>query len=246
MKHKQPKQPKPLPNLHTVMGIGDLQYPFAHSDHMDFLYAVKRRYHPDVIVCIGDEVDFHALSDYDHSPTGMSAGEELTAARKDLGGLYELFPVVKSCISNHTSRPYRRAEKFGIPEDFIKGYRELLAAPRGWEWAQSWKIDDVMYFHGEGLSGKMAHLRAAERLMQSVVMGHLHTNAGIEYSANPFKLIFGFALGCLVDQDKYAFAYARHNIAKPILGCGIVDHGIPMFIPMRLRKDGSWTGRLVG
>lgn len=228
----------------TVLAISDTQFPFSHTDTFDFLDAITRKHHPTEIVHIGDEVDFHALSNYDHDPDGSSAGDEFKLAMKDMKELYAMFPNVKACISNHTARPYRRAFKFGIPRGFMKEYKELLQAPEGWEWRDKWVIDDVRYEHGEGMAGKYAHIRAAEQNMQSTVMGHLHSNAGIGYIANPRFLIFGMALGCLMDKDAYAASYGVHMKTKPVLGVGIIDRGIPTYVPMILAKGGRWVGKL--
>ena len=228
----------------TVLTISDIHYPFAHRDHLDFLQEVNEKYSPDEVVCIGDECDFHAISDWDHSPNGFSPQHEYKAALKDMHKLYALFPRVKSCISNHTARPYRRAYKFGIPEEFLKSYRDLLEAPKGWAWANKWEIDGIIYEHGEKVGGKFAHRVAATQNMQSTVIGHLHSNAGVSYVANPKFLIFGMAVGCLLDNDTYAFAYGKHAREKPILGVGVVDKGIPMFVPMLLQSGGRWVGKL--
>lgn len=229
-----------------VLSVPDLQYPFAHRDHLDFLEAVIEKYKPNAFINQGDEVDFHALGDYDHDPDGFSAGHELEAAVRDLEKLYKIIPKTKVCVSNHTSRPYRRAFKFGIPAAFIKSYKEFLNAPKGWEWADTWEIDNVLYEHGDspGVSGAMGAIRAALKNMQSTCIGHLHSYAGIQWSANAKHLIFGFNVGCLIDKDKYAFKYGKNLKDKPILGCGIIDAGIPTFIPMLLKPNGRWVGRL--
>jgi len=52
----------------TVLVISDLQYPFAHKDSLAFLKAVNRKYKCNEVVCIGDEVDMHAISDWGHVP----------------------------------------------------------------------------------------------------------------------------------------------------------------------------------
>jgi hypothetical protein len=228
----------------TTLIISDTQYPFAHRDHLPFLQALKEKYKPTSVVHIGDEMDFHALSDYDHDPDGDSPSREYERGMEDMYRLYKLFPSAKACVSNHTARPFRRAYKCGIPTAFLRSYAEFLKAPPGWEWADRWVIDNVLYEHGEGCSGKFAHLKAAEQNMQSTVMGHLHTNAGVAYSANPRCLVFGMAVGCLIDTRAYAFRYGKAIKQKPILGSGIVQEGIPAFIPMILRADHRWTGKL--
>lgn len=227
-----------------VLAIPDLHYPFAHPDHLKFLKAVKRKYKPNQVVCLGDEVDMHAMSDYDTDPDGLSPGDELTAALLDLRRLYKVFPNVKVCTSNHTSRPYRKAYKFGIPRAFLRSYKEFLEAPDGWRWADSHEVDGVIYEHGEAFSGQSAALKSALANMQSTVIGHIHAFAGIAWSANPKHLVFGFNVGCLIDQHAYAFNYGKKLKAKPILGCGVIIDGIPIFVPMLLNAQGRWVGHL--
>lgn len=227
-----------------VMVTPDLQMPFHHKDSLDFLYEVIKKERPSVHTNLGDECDMHALSDWDHDPDGMSAGDELKAAKKSLKELYQIIPETLVCTSNHTARPFRKAYKHGIPRTLIKDYKDFLEAPKGWHWADDWELDGVVYEHGEGFSGQQGALKAALGNMQSTVIGHLHSFAGIQWSANSKHLIFGFNVGCLIDRHSYAFAYGQKMKNKPILGCGIVDRGIPKFIPMLLDKNGRWVGKL--
>lgn len=229
--------------MSTVLAIPDLHCPFEHKDALKFLKAVVKKYKPNEIVFLGDEVDMHALGDYDHDPDGMSVGKELDKAIEHLRPFYELFPKVKVCTSNHTARPYRRAFKYGISRRFLKEYAEFLEAPKGWVWADTWEVDDVVYEHGEGYTGASAAAKSAQGNMSSTVIGHIHSFAGIQYGANTKHLFFGFNAGCLIDRHAYAFAYGKKLKAKPILGCGIIKDGIPTFIPM-VTKNGSWIGKL--
>jgi hypothetical protein len=227
-----------------VLAIPDLHCPFEHKDSLAFLKAVKNMYKPTDIVCLGDEIDAHALGDYDHDPDGMSAGQELEKAIESLQPFYKLFPNVKVCTSNHTSRPYRQAFKHGIPRAFLRDYAEFLLAPKGWSWADSWEVDGVVYEHGEGFSGAAAAIKSAQQNMQSTVIGHIHAFAGIQFSANSKHLIFGFNAGCLIDRHAYAFAYGKKIKSKPILGCGIISDGVPTFIPMLLNGKSRWVGTI--
>lgn len=227
----------------TVLAISDLHAPFQHPDHIEFLSWLNNKFKPEEIVNVGDEIDAHALSDYTHDPDGMSAGDELSKAIESLQPLYKMFPKMKVCTSNHTSRPYRRAQQFGIPRAFLKEYKEFLASPPGWEWADSWEVDGVIYEHGEGFSGQVGAINAAKSNMNSTVIGHIHSFAGIQYSANQKHLIFGMNVGCLIDTKKYAFAYGRVIKTKPIIGCGLVVKGIPIFVPMILDRYDRWIGK---
>src|SRR4051812_30923702 len=103
-----------------VLAWADTHLPFEHKDTLEFLKHIKKKYSPDVIVNLGDEIDMCAISDYDTDPGGMSAGDELKKAIEHIEPYYDLFPNVKVCTSNHTSRPFRRADKYGIPRAFIR------------------------------------------------------------------------------------------------------------------------------
>lgn len=87
-----------------------------------------------------------------------------------------------------------------------------------------------------GYSGKHGHINAAIENRQSIVMGHLHSNAGVWWSANENDIIFALAVGCGIDRNTYAFRYGRDFKRKPILGCGVVTNGgkCAEFVPMEL------------
>ncbi len=227
-----------------VLVIPDLHAPFMHRDAVPFLRAVARRYKPTRVVCLGDEVDFHALSEHDHDPSGYSAGDELEAAIAHLRPIYDLFPEVAVCVSNHTSRPYRKALKSGIPVQFLREYREFLRAPKGWSWHDRVEVDGVNHEHGQGLSGRGGALRLALARMRSTWIGHLHAHAGIQWSANSLHLVFAGNAGWLGDEHAYAMRYGKFSVDRGALGVGFTDRGVPLWLPMMLARGGRWTGRL--
>lgn len=229
--------------MSTVLAIPDLHIPFQHKDAFDFLKAVKAKYRPNVIVNMGDMEDWHSINMHDHSPDGLSPGDELSALREGVKPYFKLFPNMNICTSNHGMLPYRRANKFGMPSALIKSYQDVLEMPKTWKIQEHWEIDGVMYEHGDPFTGQSAAIKCAEKNMQPTVIGHVHSFAGIQYSANSKHLIFGFNVGCLIDKEAYAFDYAKKIKSKPILGCGIIIDGIPTFVPM-ITKEGRWTKRL--
>ena len=228
----------------TILVIPDLHCPFEHKDTWSFLQSVKKKYKPKEFICLGDEVDFHALGNWDHDPDGFSPGHELEKALESMHECYKIFPKMKVCTSNHTIRPLRKAFQAGIPRKFIRDYHEFLEAPEGWQWADHWLIDNIRFEHGEGTSGRNASYILASGNRCSTVHGHIHSFAGVVWSGSPTSLIFGFNVGCLIDNHAYAFAYGRKLKHKPVIGCGLIESGIPRFIPMLLTKSGRWTGNL--
>lgn len=228
---------------YRVLAISDTQEPFAHRDAVAFLTWVKKKYSPDLVVHVGDEVDFHALGDWDHDPDGYSAGHELQVALEHMQEYYDLFPKVMACTSNHTARPLRKAFKAGIPAAFLRDYKEFLDAPKGWEWKDRHVIDGVVYEHGEGFSGYNGALNCALKNGAPTVIGHIHSHAGILYSANEKEILYGFNVGCLIDRHKYAFQYGKNLRHKPLLGVGIIDKSVPTWVPMLLGANGRWIKR---
>ena len=111
----------------SVLVISDLHIPYHHQDSFEFLKALKKKYKPDLVVNIGDELDHHAISMHEHNPDLMSAGDELRKSKHYIKELEKIFPEMKIVHSNHSSLVYRRALKYGLPKDYLKSYNESHA-----------------------------------------------------------------------------------------------------------------------
>lgn len=227
-----------------VLAIGDVHFPFEHQDMLKFLTAIKKKYNPNLIIQMGDLFDNHSTSRWEHDPDGYSPGDELKAARKHSKGLFKLFPRVTMILGNHDVRSAKKAFSVGISAHVLSSPHEIMGLPKGWEVTNEYIIDGVRYVHGDGFSGHNAHRKAAATSMQSTAIGHIHSHAGVAYLANHNGLYFGLNVGCLIDHHKYAFEYAKFCPDKPILGCAIIDKGVPHFIPMLLNKRNRWVGEL--
>lgn len=229
-----------------VLAISDLQAPFEHPDALKFCKALAKKEKPDFVIQMGDIIDIHSTSDYDPDPDGMSPGDELTKTRKVLQEWVKAFPKLTILLGNHDVRYHKAALKARIPRDVLKSFSDILQTPKGWEYVEEVTIDDVLYIHGDQSTGVSPNssIELAKGSMTSVVHGHYHINAGIQYYANKRHLVFAFNTGCLIDTKSYAFNYGKKLVKKPIIGCGIIENGIPRFIPMRLNSAGRWTGKL--
>lgn len=229
-----------------VLVIPDLHAPYQHPDTLRFLRAVKEQMQPDLVVSLGDELDYHAMSFHDSDPNLDSAGAELERGKKFLRKLHAEFPNVLVCHSNHGSMAYRRAKAHGIPVQLVRKYRDIVFPgldARGWSWADSWKIKTplgpVMFKHqSSGILADAAHNGC------NLVVGHSHGNFSVEYCASSAHLYYGCYSGCLVDKDSLAFAYGRLSKNKPIIGCTLILNGRPTLVPMVLKENGRWQGKL--
>jgi predicted phosphodiesterase len=220
-----------------VLTVGDLHLPFVHPGYFQFIKDLRDKFDPNIVLFIGDVADNHAIApNWDANPNGMSAEDEMGQAMLGVAKWHKEFPDALVCIGNHDNRHIRSARKAGLNDKFLKGYAEAWGTPT-WTWALSHEIDGVRYEHGTGTSGKNAALNLAIQQRQSVVIGHTHTYAGVQFHSNHSSLIFGLNVGCGIDPDAYAFEYASESVTRPVLGAGFVEDGDPTtarFIPMAM------------
>ena len=228
----------------SILILSDMHIPYSHPDMVPFLGAVKSKFKPTDVICIGDEIDQHSLSFHDSNPDLLSAGDELEEAIKGLKPVYKLFPEVKVVESNHGSMLYRKGLHHNIPKKMLKAYGEVLEAPKGWTWHKEVRIKtilgDVLFRHSFGKNV----LKAAQENGCSVVQGHFHEDFSVSYAGNSYKLLFGMVVGCLVDDDSMAFGYNKTFAKRPIIGVAVIVDGLPQLVPMILDKKGRWIGKL--
>lgn len=230
----------------SILVIPDMHAPYQHPDTLEFLDAVRGAFYPDLVVCLGDELDYHALSFHDADPNLDSAGAELEKGKLFLRKLWNLFSEMLVCHSNHGSMVYRRAKAHGIPVQMIRKYRDVVLPElpnMGWSWAYSWRINtplgEVLFKHQtQGVLADAAHNSC------NLIVGHNHGSFSVEYCASSSHLYYGAFSGCLVDKDALAFAYGKHSLKKPIIGCTVILNGRPMAIPMILDSEGRWIQQL--
>lgn len=227
-----------------ILLISDLHCPYNHSDSYAFLKHLKEKHKPDRVICLGDEVDFHALSYHESDPDLDSSGPELAKAICALKPLYKLFPVVDVLESNHGSLVYRKAKSAGIPRHALKRYREMLEAPKGWRWHFDLRLKMSngmnLYLH-HGKSAKPQALSQREGC--SAAQGHFHTKFSVFYWRNSQGLFFDLHCGYLAHHDSLAMAYDKSNLEKGIVGCAVILNGMPKLEPMVLDSNGRWIDR---
>lgn len=217
--------------MSRILAISDLQAPYHHSGAVSFLSQVKKEVDPDIVVCLGDELDQYTLSKYPHNPDADSGGEEYRKAIRVWKEIYKLFPEAYAVTSNHVERVAKRAVESGIPSAYLKSVKEFMQAPAGWKWKDSWIIEGVKYEHGEragGLTGLRNLVIANQR---STVIGHQHECPGTTFVSNGERVHWGLNVGCLVNSNSHGLSYTKRNRHKPVLGCGVIVDNVPYFYP---------------
>lgn len=227
-----------------ILVLSDMHLPYGHKDNLRYLTAIKKKYKPDKIICIGDELDYHAMSFHDNDPDLDSAGKELEKGIAQLQGIMSLFPEVSVVESNHGSMKYRKAKHHGIPRHLMKSYKDVLSAPQGWNWYKEVVLkmsngQKVCFRHQLG-----ANVRAASQsLGMSFVQGHFHTKCEIQFWSSTLGVChFGMTVGCAIDDDSMAYAYNKLFKDRPIINHSMIINGIPRLMPMPMTKSGRWNG----
>tara|TARA_R110000796_G_scaffold101519_1_gene210205 strand:+ start:278 stop:1069 length:792 start_codon:yes stop_codon:yes gene_type:complete len=212
-----------------VLVIGDLHCPFDLDKYLDHCIKMYKEYNCNEVVFIGDIIDSHYSSYHDSDPDGFGAGEELERAVYRVSRYYKAFPNATVILGNHDRIASRKAFSGGVSKKWIKDYSEVLQTPN-WSYVHSTVIDNVLYVHGEGGTARTR----IKSEFQSIVQGHLHTQAYIDWIFNAITRVFGMQVGTGIDHDAYAFAYSK-NGKKPAISCGVILNGtLPILIPMEL------------
>lgn len=229
-----------------ILLISDLHIPYHHQDAIEFLIHLKDKYNPTRIICMGDELDAHALSFHDSDPDLPSAGDEIRQALPVIAELFKVFPEMDILESNHGSLVWRKAKVFGIPKHYIKSYNEVLGVDSGWKWSFDLTVDlpngQKCYMH----HGKTSNIiQLSQQMGMCATQGHYHETFKIDYWGNSTGLYWGMQCGCLIDDNKLAFNYNNVNIKRPIIGTGLIIDSMPVLEPMRLDSNGRWIGRKI-
>jgi len=202
-----------------VLVIGDLHEPFCLDSYLKHCKEVYSKHNCNRVVFIGDVIDNHYSSYHETNADGLGGGDELDIAIKRLKRWYKAFPNADVTIGNHDRIISRKAQTGGIPKRWIRNYSEVLNTPK-WNFTERVVIDNVQYVHGEGGTARTK----SKADMMSTVQGHLHTQCYTEWSVGAKFRIFGMQVGCGIDHESYAMAYAKAG-KKPAIGCGVVIGG---------------------
>lgn len=212
-----------------VLIISDLHIPYSVRGYLRFLTHLKKTFKPDIVINIGDEVDYHDMSMHDSDKDLDSAGVELDKSIDELQkGLHKLFPKMYLLESNHGSMVLRRAKKFGLSIRVLRPLPEMYGTPK-WSWHEDILLhtDQGPVYLCHGKSGTYGAL--VKEMGVSCVQGHFHGKFEVTYHASVLGLRYNMFVGCLVDVESLAMAYGKNHTKKPILGCGgIRQNGEPV------------------
>ena len=206
----------------NVIFIPDLHAPFIKDGVLDWIKEEQKRYNCGTVIFAGDIIDGHAWSYHEHDPDGLSVGDELQAAREQLKPWFKAFPEAISLMGNHDLLIQRKARTIGLSKHFIKGFGDVIGAPKGWKFDIEYVKDNVLYKHGNvGTAFKVA-----KESRISTCQGHFHAETYVQWSVSEKDAIFGMQVGWGADRHAYAFDYGKPFAKKPVISCGLIlDRG---------------------
>ena len=200
----------------NVLCIGDLHEPFSLDKYLEFCVSKYMQFECTEVVFICDIIDNHFASYHETNADGMGGADELEYAIQRISRWYKEFPNATVVIGNHDRMIMRKSQTSSIPSKWIKSYQEVLEVPN-WNFVERYVKDNVQYIHGEGGTAR-TKCRAD---MMNTVQGHLHTQAYCEHYVGQKFRVYGMQVGCGIDHESYAMAYAKSG-KKPAIGCGVV------------------------
>jgi len=218
-----------------VLVIPDLHAPFIEPGFLQHCKNIYKKYNCNRVHFTGDLLDNSFSSFHEVTPDGLSAGDELAFAIKQIKPFWQAFKVASVCIGNHDAIISRKLVASGLSNAWLKDFNEVLGTP-GWVWADKFNIDGVLYIHGTGSSGRNGAINRAINWNTKICQGHIHTESSIIYHANKDSLLWSMQLGAAFDVNSYAANYAKNFTKKPIIAVGVIlDNGrLPILEPMPL------------
>ncbi len=238
--------------IRRTVVISDLQVPYHDSKAVRNVAAFIKRWKPDRVATVGDEIDLPQLSRWERGLAGEFAGTLDRDRRITQEVLYDL-RVTDMVRSNHTDRLYTSIKTrlpalaalpelqfenwLGLPELGIKFHRDPMPIAKGW-----------IVLHGDegqvSQKGGQTALGLAIRHGKSVVCGHTHRGGLASVTASSGGKIghtlFGLEVGNLMSFS--SAKYLKGGSGNWQQGFGILyvknKKVAPVFVP--IEKDGSF------
>jgi len=237
--------------MRRIVVISDLQVPFHDERAVRNVAKFIKRYKPDDVICVGDEIDLQTISRWSSGRDEWSGtiGHDRDKTVEILGELQ----IRHLSRSNHSARLYSAISKrlpglLGLPELTIEGFLKLKELGityhhKPYEIAKGWIMvhgDEQAINHNAGLTA----LTAARRHGKSVVCGHTHrlgVSAFSEASGGVLgRVLTGMEVGHLMDEKQAFYTKGTFNWQK---GFGLIytDRNGTTGVTVPIDRQGSFV-----
>ena len=232
----------------SILCLSDTHFPYEHPQYFSWIKKVKDHIKCDTVIHVGDLVDFHSISQWLHSAELPNIKYEIEDAKRRIKKLRKIFPMpMRICRGNHDIRIEKMAERASMPASFVKGLNDILEIDKSWKWTWHDKFIEILpngnqvYFTHHFKSNV---LQSSKELGMSLVVGHMHTVAGINWYSSPLALNFAMCVGCSINPKHEAFKYSKNYIKRPIISVGAIVKNQPVLYTMPMDSKGQWTGKV--
>jgi predicted phosphodiesterase len=223
--------------------LSDLHCPYHHKKGVEVALRAMKRFKPDVVVSMGDFMDFFSVSSYSKDPTrALRLDKEVEDATILLDRIDKLTPGARRIYisGNHEDRLQRYLQD-KAPElvAFIDVQKLLGLKERGWEhvpYKKSMRLGKLNLTHDVGTAGRTAVFRALEAYQSPIVTGHTHRMAyvveGNARDETQVSAMFGW-LGDVSQVDYMHEVQAKKNWTLGF-GYGYLDksNGLVYLVPV--------------
>jgi predicted phosphodiesterase len=237
--------------MKRILIISDLQIPFHDPRLVTNLIGFVKRYKPDQVVSIGDEIDFPSVSRWERGTIGEYAGT-IGRDRDMTVKILEQLRVNDVVRSNHTDRLFNYIANqapalMGIPELKLENFLRLPELGITYHKKPMPIAPNWIAVHGDhGRISQVAGQTALKQALQhgkSVVCGHTH-RLGLTHATEASGGVIGRILTGLEVGNSMQFSKAHytHGSANWQQGFGLlyVDgrNVTPVAVPVQ--RDGSF------
>lgn len=216
-----------------VLCVPDLHSPYSDLEALSSTYLQIEKEKPDTILQLGDSLDLYSFSKFPRSHNLLTPRQELEQGFELVRDMWKIInriapkAIKYQLLGNHEERlPKRVLERLPEAETLFR-LKEVMSFP-GVQTitTEELEIDGVLYIHGF-MTRPYAHMRY---FLKSVVLGHTH-QAWVLYEKVHRKTLFEMTCGYLADDSQIPLQYTASKINKWSKGCGIIDSGVPRFVP---------------
>jgi len=201
----------------TELVMADLHIPYHDSISINAMFDYLSTYNivPDVIVILGDLIDFYKVSFFSKDPTKMSVKEEMSIAYSFLQSLRADFPDARIIYyeGNHEQRLNRYLmDNAGELYELVQGLLEdkLRLNDLRIEYIdEPFRIGKLWHLHGHEKSARGGNPEYITNVMwkyvhDNFIVGHYHRSQEKMFKAIDGTLYWGGAVGHLATTLEYA------------------------------------------
>lgn len=215
-----------------VVVLGDIHAPFHDEDALNLTKFIIKDTAPDVVVSVGDFLDFYSISRYPKNRARkLDAAWEMDTALDLAAELRQLCPDAEYVITfgNHEDR----LRKFLDENKHLENIKDFDLEGRfrecGWKvvpYGESHRIGHMLFSHDFGRAGKQALLQATNDVGSSVTFGHTHF-AGIWYQPTIHgDCHVAFNVGWLGDKTQLDYGHRDKAKRDSMTGIGMVTFDV--------------------